>query len=112
VNDEFNRIVTNHRLYTFADNKLGVIIFNSGYKMSGYVASALASSAGVNTLIAVNEKDGRGSLRGDLALYWQGKFSESDKFDYIEAQGHPGFMGFKCKKNIGVFIEDLNEILN
>ena len=112
VNDEYLKILNNHKAYTFSDGRLGLITFNSNYRMSGYIASSLASSLDVNTLIAVNKKDGRGSLRGDLALYWKGKLEESGEFNYIEIDGHPGFMGFKCKKNVEVFIEDLSKIFN
>ena len=109
VNTEFMRIIHNHRAYRFADGKLGLITFHSKYKMSGYIASALQTSIGVDTLVAINRKTNRGSMRGNLALYWKGRLS---KLDYVHIGGHPGFMGFQLNnKNVECLIDDLTEML-
>ena len=111
VNSEFLSIIRNHRTYRFAESKLGLIIFNSKFRMSGYIASALQTSVGVDTLIAINQRTKRGSLRGDLALYWKGIFDGNKNMDYVTVGGHPKYMGISITKNPEVFIEDLTEML-
>jgi len=109
VNSEFLKIVRNHRTYQFADGKLGLIVFYSKFRMSGYIASALHSSIGVNSLIAINRATNRGSLRGVLADYWEGRLKP---LEYLEIGGHSGFKGVTLRKvNTEAFINDLTEML-
>jgi len=88
---------------------LSVILFYSDLRMSGYLATKLLESVGTPAILAINRKTNKGSLRGDLALYWQDKLSKLSQ--YIEISGHPGFMGATLKANADAFIEELTKLL-
>ena len=105
VKAEFENIIKSCKSYDFKD--LGVFIFHSEYRMSGYIASSMQGAQG-KTVIAINALNGRGSLRGDLALYFKHKLS---KLDYINIDGHPGFMGLSINVNPDILVEDLEKIL-
>lgn len=106
VRSEFEGIVRNCESYDY--QHLNIIIYYSKWRMSGYVASALQSSLDNKTVIAINRRDGHGSMRGDLTLYWADKFKH---LGYVKTMGHPGFFGFQIKKNVQTFIEDVTKVL-
>jgi len=106
VKKEHNSILKSCESVDFKD--LAVVIFNSNYRMSGYMATTIQEMVGDKTVIAINKKDGHGSMRGELALYWEGRLKH---LDYVKMGGHPGFYGFQISKPADVFIEDLTELL-
>ena len=106
VRNEFTASVKDADIFDY-DN-LAVIIFYSKYRMSGYIGSSLQSSLNHKTIMAINKRDGSVSLRGDLATYYKNKLKD---IDYLEIDGHAGFMGGKLKKNYHTLIKDLNSIL-
>ena len=107
VRAEFEKAVKNCEQVEF--NNLCVIIFYSKYRLGGYIASALGDSFDGKTIIAINRgRDGHGSIRGELALYWKERLKP---LEYFQADGHPGFLGCRCKKNPSVFLDDLTEML-
>jgi len=106
VKKDFENIVKTCDSYQFEN--LAVFIFNSDFRMTGYVASALQDSVEGKPIIAINRKDGSGSLRGDLAYYWRDKLKH---LEYITVDGHPGFCGLTCTANPDTFIEDLIKLL-
>lgn len=105
VRAELENIMRTCKSYNFDD--ISVFIYYSDLRMSGYIASTMQNSLD-KTILAINAKDGRGSLRGDLSLYFKDKLN---KLDYVEIDGHPGFMGITVSLNIDKFISDLEKIL-
>jgi len=87
---------------------LTVILFNSEYRMSGYVATVLNNAMNGKTVMAINRKNSRGSLRGDLAFYWRDKLKP---LEYLICDGHPGFCGLTCTINPDTLIEDILKMM-
>jgi len=85
-----------------------LIIYYSKNRMSGYIASRLQETLDNKTVMAINERNGSLSLRGDLAEYIKAKL---EPLDYLEIGGHAGFMGGKLKKNHSKLIADLETLL-
>ena len=106
IRKEFSRIVSTMETIDFDD--LVVVLFESKYRMSGYVASALSSAFGYKTMMAIDTKSGSLSLRGDLALYIKDKLKP---LEYLDIDGHPGFMGGRLRKNPNILISDLVNLL-
>jgi len=92
--------------YDFQD--LAIFIFESEYRMSGYLASTLQSSLSGKTIMAINRLDGSGSLRGDLAHYWRDKLKH---LEYLQIDGHPGFCGLNISCNPDTLVEDIIRML-
>jgi len=109
VRSEFEKCVKNCDSYDFQN--LNLILFYSDFRMSGYIASALQNSLEGKTIMAINKKNGRGSLRGDLAIFWRDRFKDVDGFEYLVCDGHAGFMGATLKVNHEIFVEDLTKLL-
>jgi hypothetical protein len=105
VKSEFESINRTCEVYSFDNLKL--CLYESSYRMAGYVATMMNLEDEVTTL-AINKVDGSGSLRGDLALYWKGALKD---LDYLEIDGHPGFMGARLKGKPERLIKDLSERL-
>jgi len=105
VKAEYERIMVNCESYNFED--LIVYLFESDYRMAGYISQTQSDNAG-KTVLAINKKDGNGSLRGDLAEYWKHFFKG---FDYFTVDGHPGFMGAHLSERPEIFIQDLSKKL-
>ena len=105
VKSEFESINRSCEVYSFDNLKL--CLYESSYRMAGYVATMMNLEDEVTTL-AINKVDGSGSLRGDLALYWKGALKD---LDYLEIDGHPGFMGARLKDKSERLIKDLSERL-
>jgi len=101
IQNEFQRIIKEADSYEL-DN-LAIVIFTSEFRLTGYVASVIQEVLG-KTTIAINRKDGSGSLRGDLATYWRDKLRH---LDYLEVDGHPGFMGLTITINPDTLVEDI-----
>jgi hypothetical protein len=98
----YEDIIKTSESYDFED--LVVFIFDSEFRMSGYIASSLQSSVDNKTIMAINRKDGSGSVRGDLAMYWRDKLKH---LEYLQIDGHPGFMGLNISCNPETLINDL-----
>jgi len=105
VKAEVERIIKGCKSVDYRN--LAVFVFNSEFRVSGYIASVMQSALD-KTIIAINGMTGRGSLRGDLALYYKKKLNT---LDYMVVDGHPGFMGLSISVNPDVLIEDLEKIL-
>ena len=89
-------------------NNLNVVLFYSKYRMQGEMASVIEGFNSTTTL-AINTQSGRGSLRGELALYWKERLKP---IKYLHIDGHPGFMGANIgKTNKETFVEDLTNLL-
>jgi len=102
IKAEFENIVKTADSYQFDD--LVVFLYNSNYRMSGYMASSLQNSFSGKTIMAIDRGKGRGSLRGDLCHYWQDKLKH---LEYLILDGHPGFFGVTCTVNTETLIEDI-----
>jgi len=92
-------------------NNLNLVLFYSKYRMQGEVASIIEGIDNITTL-AINVESGRGSLRGELALYWKEKLKG---LEYLNIDGHPGFMGASLdmkKKNPEGLVDDLISLLS
>lgn len=83
VANDYKTCIVNSEMYEFGN--LVVILFDSKYRMSGYVASSVMDSFRGKTIMAINNKTGSISLRGKLAPYYKYKLSE---LDYINLDGH------------------------
>jgi len=93
----------------FPMKNLTLCIYNSpNIRLSGYIASVLASQKENICVLAVNEDNGSLSLRGDTANYIKGKLN---KLDYIHIDGHDGFCGGHIDKHPKYLYKDLQEIL-
>jgi len=104
---DFAKVMQDARIYPMSN--LTLCIFNSPHiRLSGYVASVLASSKENVCVLAVNEVDGSLSLRGDTANYLRGVIN---KLDYINIDGHDGFCGGRVDKHPDILYNDLMEIL-
>ena len=106
VRNEFISSVKDSDIFEY-DN-LAVVMFHSKYRMSGYIGSALQSSLGNKTVMAINKRNGSLSLRGKLAPYYREKLKS---LKYLTIDGHLEFMGGKLTKNYHTLISDLNSIL-
>ena len=102
---ERDKLIHSSKSYDFSD--LAIFIFESDIRMSGYLASVMQNALN-KTVICINSKSGRGSLRGDLSLYYRDKLKH---LDYLIIDGHPGFMGVSITENPDVFIYDLIDII-
>lgn len=82
----------NRRIIQDADyeffNHLTLVLFESKYRMTGYVASAIGSE--MRTVLAIDTTNNSASLRGKLSLYYREKLNSSG---LIKMDGHAGFMG-------------------
>lgn len=105
VRNEYKRIIMSAESHEF--NSLNVFFFTSAYRMSGYIASSLQSSMGSKTVMCINTKTGRGSLRGDLAYYWRDKLKGKS---YIVIDGHPKFCGVTFTGKPEQLIKDIVEL--
>jgi len=108
VRDEIKNIMSSADIVDFGN--IQIVFFNSNYRLTGYIATVLgnAKDTSGSTILAINEKDGSMSLRGDLALYYRDKLN---KLPYLEIDGHPGFMGGHIKQNKTKFLDDLYKII-
>jgi len=108
VREEVKRIMTNCELFNLKD--IHVIIFESDYKLTGYLATVLEASKDIagSTAIAINRKDGSMSVRGDLADYIQMLVKD---LPYVQIDGHAGFKGGKLNVNPHIFIDELSKRL-
>ena len=106
IKNEFTSIVRDMETIEFGN--LIVIIFQSKYRMTGYIASALSNVFNSKTILSIDTRTGSLSLRGDLALYYKDLLK---KLPYLDIDGHPGFMGGKIHKNINKLISDLDAVL-
>ena len=106
VKNEYNTIVKDADVFDYGN--LSVVIYYSKYRMSGYVATALAQSLNNNTILAINKRDGSASLRGDKATYYRDVLSP---LKYLTIDGHAEYMGGKLKKSYTKLLVDMDEIL-
>lgn len=108
IREEIKRIMSSCDIINLRD--VQVVIFDSDYKLTGYVASLIESSKDTSgsTIMAINRVDGSISIRGDLALYIKSKVSS---LPYIEIDGHPGYMGGRIRHNPYKFLDDLGKLL-
>jgi intein/homing endonuclease len=83
VANEYKTAVTDCELYKFGN--LVVVLFDSKFRMSGYIASSLMDSFRGKTLMAINNKTGSISLRGKMAPYFKDKLKP---LDYVQVDGH------------------------
>lgn len=103
---EHENIIKTANMYEF-DN-LVVFIFNSDFRMTGYIASSMGDTFSGKAIMAINRKDGFGSLRGDLAYYWRDKLKH---LEYLTLDGHPGFCGLNLTVNPDTFVEDIIKVI-
>ena len=113
VKSEFNRILglynqdkLNINCEIFDFSKLMIVTYQSDIRMAGYIATQLNSQTG-KTILCIDKKTGKGSLRGDLAVYWGDKLKH---FEYLTVGGHPGYMGLSVTKDVNSFIDDILEM--
>ena len=106
IKNDYKTAVTDASMYEFGN--LVIILFESQYRMSGYVSSSLQDAFPGKTMMAINTKTGSISLRGKLAPYYKAKLSQ---LDYLHIDGHYEFMGGKLHKNPETFIQDVSRIL-
>lgn len=106
ISNEYKVAVTDSEMYEFGN--LVVILFDSRYRMSGYIASSIMEAFKGKTIMAINNKSGSISLRGKQAPYYKDKLRP---LDYVTIDGHREYMGGKLHKNPSVFIEDLAKLL-
>lgn len=106
IQNEYKTAITDSEIYEFGN--LIVVLFDSKYRMSGYISSSLMDAFKGKTMMAINNKTGSISLRGKMAPYYQEKLKP---LDYVTIDGHREFMGGKLHKNPSVFINDLSGIL-
>jgi len=106
VKKTYEDIIKRSESYEFDD--LAVFIFESDYRMSGYISSSMSGSLSGKTVMAINRKTGSGSVRGDLACYWRDKLKN---LEYLIIDGHPGFMGLTCTVNPDTLVEDLFKLV-
>jgi len=105
---DFAKVIQDSRIYPMKN--LTLCIYNSpNIRLSGYIASVLASSKENICVLAVNEDNGSLSLRGDTANYIKGLLTS--KLDYIDIDGHDGFAGGHLDKHPNQLYKDLQEIL-
>lgn len=105
IRDEYTLAVKDSEIFEYEN--LVVIIFDSKFRLSGYISSSLQSEFIGKTIMAVNKRNGSVSMRGDLASYINERLKP---IEYLECSGHMAFMGGKLKKNYVTFIEDLNQL--
>lgn len=103
---DFAKVLQEAQIYPMKN--LTLCIYNSPIRLSGYIASVLASAKENICVLAVNELNGSLSLRGDTANFIKG---ELNKLDYVNIDGHDGFAGGKITKHPIELYKDLMEIL-
>lgn len=106
VRSEFMVAIKDANVIHFSN--LAVIIFQSKFRMSGYIASSIQKELDGKTIMAINKNDGSLSLRGNLAYYFKERLKD---IPYLEIDGHKGFCGGKLKKSYSKLISDMSEIL-
>jgi len=92
---------------------LMLIVYNSKYRISGRISAMLLSEPQYSnyTIMAINKKDGKGSMRGDLCNFFKGILEEN--LDYIKTAGHGVAMGVECDlKKINRLKYDIHAIMN
>jgi len=105
IKNEFQTAVKDSEMFDYGN--LQLVVYYSKYRMSGYIASALQNSMNDKTLMAINKRDGSLSVRGDLATYYRDTLKE---LEYLDIDGHAGFMGGKLSKNYNKLLVDLDRI--
>ena len=104
---DFAKVIQNAEIYPL--KYMTLCIYNSpNIRLSGYIASVLASSKENICVLAINEDNGSLSLRGDNANFIRG---ELNKLDYINIDGHDGFCGGHIDVHPSVLYKDIAEIL-
>ena len=104
VKSEFERILrTNADVYHF--NGLTLVLFDSTYRLSGYIASAIGSDN--SCILAINTSNGSASMRGKLALYYKDILKDVAG---LELDGHPGFMGGSYTESTNKLIDALSKL--
>lgn len=105
---EHQSLMQNSRYVDYGN--LYIVVFNSKYRMTGYQATVVGSVfKDSKTVLALNERDGSLSLRGDLATYYREIFNQ---LKYVDIDGHPKYMGGRVhKKNVNKFLEDVDDLL-
>ena len=103
---EFESIIKGANMYEF-DN-LAIFVFDSKYRMTGYIASAMQNTFDGKAIMAINKKTKRGSLRGDLAYYWRDRL---EHLEYLTIGGHPGFCGLNLTIEPETLVEDIIKLM-
>jgi len=102
---EFENALKNADVLEFEN--ITVVLFTSDARLTGYIASVLNSASG-KTILAVNQKNGKLSIRGDLADYYKELLNI---FPFMEIDGHAGYMGGKTTKLGKDFLNTISSIL-
>jgi len=92
---------------------LMLILYDSPLRISGRICASLMGEPQYSgyTIMAINRKDGRGSMRGTLCNFARGIME--DNFDYIHADGHGIAQGITCERaKVNSFMYDLHEVMN
>jgi len=104
---DFVKVISDASIFPMKN--LTLCIYNSpNIRLSGYIASVLASNKDTPCVLAVNEDNGSLSVRGDTANYIRGLLNQ---LDYVNIDGHDGFCGGRIEKHPDVLYKDLMEIL-
>jgi hypothetical protein len=106
IQNDLKTSISDSEIVTYGN--LGLILYKSRYRMSGYVATVMEEALGGRTVMAINKRNGSLSLRGDLASYYKEKLKP---LDYLIIDGHVKYMGGKLKKNYLTLLDDLDNIL-
>ena len=93
IKDEFNKIISNCELIDYG--VINLVLFDSKYRMSGYISSAFAEKLG-RTIVALNTSTGSLSIRGDLVRFIQSLSPQDDKL-FID--GHDEAAGGHCSNS-------------
>jgi len=105
---DFEEAMSKAKIYKFPNLKL-VLYHSEKCRLSGYIASVVEGQKdNQDTVLAINDVDGSCSMRGTLALYFRDIIN---RFDYIQVDGHPGFMGGHIDVHPIKLFHDLMEIL-
>jgi len=100
---DFTKVMQSAEIYPL--HYMTLCIYNSpNVRLSGYIASVLASSKENTVVLAVNSDNGSLSLRGDTANYIKG---ELNNLDYVNIDGHDGFCGGNITKHPYELLKDL-----
>jgi len=102
---EFESSLKNADILEFEN--LIVVSFISDARLTGYIASVLNSATG-KTILAVNQKTGKLSMRGDLAGYYRDILNI---YPFFDLDGHAGYMGGKTTKLGKDFFNAISSIL-
>lgn len=103
VADEIDRIMKDNKV-TLTFGNLILVYFDSPLRMTGYVGMKVGESFYNSTVLAIDTRTGSCSLRGKLANYYKDRFKN---LDYLDIDGHPGFMGGTLHGDISKLIDDL-----